>query len=78
MNEKIYRWETPGIYDQFPYGTEIIRHKSIIHSQSEVFKQISPDQERPKWESVSVVIGSTAFLNSPVCDRTGECSLKCL
>lgn len=68
MNKRLFRWETPGHYDQLPYGTEIVRLKSIIHSTAEVFKQTSLNQERPKWESVGVVDGSTASLCSPVCD----------
>ena len=72
MQKRIFRWETPGNYDTFPMGTEIVRMKSAVHTTAEIFRQTSQDQERPKWESVSVVIGSTAFLNSPACDSAGE------
>ncbi len=61
MNERIFRWETPGQYDMLPYGTEIVRLKSILHSTAEIYRQTSLDQERPKWESVGVVDGSTAY-----------------
>lgn len=72
MSKRIYRWETPGHYDMLPYGTEIIRFKSVVYPKAEIFKQMSLDQERPKWESVGMVDVSTASQSSPVGDRTGE------
>ncbi len=66
MNKRIYRWETPGQYDTLPYGTEIVRLQSSYYPTAVIFKQTSLDQESPKWESVSEVIGSTASLDSPV------------
>lgn len=71
MKERIYRWETPGRYDMLPYGTEIVRLKSIIHSTAEIYRQTSIDQESPKWESVGMVDGSTAK-NSRDCDSSRE------
>ena len=71
MNERIFRWETPGQYDTLPYGTEIIRRKSSLHTTAEIYKQTSRDQERPKWESVGLVGGNTAS-SSPLSDRGGE------
>lgn len=64
MKKRLYRWETPGQYDTLPYGTEIVRLQSSFHPTAMIFKQTSLDQESPKWESVDVLVCSTASLNS--------------
>ena len=71
MNERIFRWETPGHYDMLPYGTEIVRLRSSVHTTAEIFKQVSRDQDNPQWESLGVVDGSTAT-SSPIGDMVGE------
>lgn len=64
MSKPIYRWENPGSYDQLPYGTVIVRYKSSLYGEEEIYTQVSQDSNNPKWESLGMVHGSTAFLDS--------------
>ncbi len=72
MNRRLYRWETPGHYDQLPHGTEIVRLKSVLYNEAELFVQTSRDQSNPMWTYRGIVSGSTASLDSSAGDRAEE------
>lgn len=46
---KIERFGEPNKFDQYPYGTEcIVKEESGYRT----FKQMSQDEENPRWEQV--------------------------
>lgn len=51
----LYRYETPGQFDQLPYGTEIIRVSNTFHGRATLFKQISKDSAHPIWEEIELL-----------------------
>lgn len=71
MSKRIYRWEIPGHYDQLPYGTEIVRIKSVLYGDAQLYKQVSKDHNHPQWISIGLVVEDTAD-DSRVCGSARE------